>query len=321
MSNASPWDSIKVPIFDLNVRQVDRKTAVPCFWARNADGACLFVLELDGDYRQEYHADYVPIHGVVLDLRTGQSGKQNLLLRLERQHDRDLFASLCEPLSAALEHATDSSTALDIALQHLRRWKAFLAGKTGLLSGEEIQGLFAELTFLDELLEHDGDQGTVLQAWLGPEHSHQDFIYGDTAVEVKSLSGRERSAIRISSEDQLETQQASLFLRLYRLSVLPDSVQAQSLNDKVTSIQQRLSDSEAIETFNSRLVLHGYAPLPAYDQPKFMATGIRTFRVTNEFPRLARSSLPEGITRVAYDLKLEAIAPYECNDAEAVAGI
>jgi len=42
---------------------------------------------------------------------------------------------------------------------------------------------------------------------------------------------------------------------------------------------------------------------------------VRSYRVENEFPRLIRSQLPHGITKVAYDIELEAIAPYQCDSA------
>jgi hypothetical protein len=313
MSDSSPWDSIRIPGSDLNVLQVSNRTAVPCYWARDSQGACLFVIELHGHHEREYRAGIQPVHGIELDLRAGPAGTQRFILALERHVDRDLFESLCETLASELERATDSSTSLAIALAHLRRWKAFLAGKSGRLSPEEVQGLFAELTFLGELLDRSGRTAPAVQSWLGPEDSHQDFIYGDTAVEIKSLSGTERSTVRISSEDQLESQQGNLFLRLYRLSDLADAPRAKSLNDKVAEIQQRLDDADAIETFERLLGAHRYTPVPAYDQPRFAVSDTRTFRVKDGFPRLVRSGLPGGLARVCYDLKLESIGPYECD--------
>src|SRR3546814_15120322 len=86
------------------------------------------------------------------------------------------------------------------------------------LSIEEVRGLFAEIVFLTELIDRQMSSSDAVEAWLGPERSHQDFIFGNTAVEVKSLSGAERSSVRISSEDQLESLNDALFLRVYRLS-------------------------------------------------------------------------------------------------------
>jgi hypothetical protein len=260
------------------------------------------------------------VHGINVDLRGGEPGQQSLVLTLEKQVDRDLFEGLCRTLTSALERATDSASSLAVALAHIRRWKTFLSGRSQLLSAEEVHGLFAELTFLLELIDRQASTTAAVEAWLGPEKSHQDFIFGNTAVEIKSLSGTERSTVRISSEDQLETLNDALFLRIYRLSSLPDAARAQSLNEIVTAVQTRLAEAEAIEAFDRKLVAHGYAPLPDYDGPRFVVSDAHSYRVGDGFPRLIRSQLPTGIDRVAYDIRLETIAPFECDGAAVFGG-
>ncbi len=319
MPETSPWDEIVVPDKDFNVRQVAAKTAVPCFWGRDASGACLFIVGLHGDHTAQYRKSAVTVNGVEVDLRAGGQGQQHLVLALERQIDRDLFEGLCRTLAFALEHATDSASSLAVSLAHIRRWKTFLSGRSQHLSAEEVRGLFAEIVFLTELIDREIPSNVAVEAWLGPERSHQDFIFGNTAVEVKSLSGAERSSIRISSEDQLESLNDALFLRVYRLSNLAEAADARSLNELVTAVQARLDKSEAVEAFDRKLVAHGYAPLPDYDEPSFIVSDVRSYQVSDDFPRLMRSHLPTGIAKVAYDIRLETIAQYEC-DGTAVFG-
>jgi Putative PD-(D/E)XK family member, (DUF4420) len=313
MPDSLPWDEIAIPSADFNVRQVPGRTAVPCFWGRDMTGACLFIVKLQDDHTVQYRKDAAAVHGINVDLRGGEPGQQNLVITLEKQTDRDLFEGLCRTLTSALEHATDSASSLAVALAHIRRWKAFLSGRGQLLSVEEVRGLFAELTFLLELIDQQASATIAVDAWLGPEKSHQDFIFGNTAVEIKSLSGSERSTVRISSEDQLESLNDALFLRIYRLSSLPDAASAQSLNEIVAAVQTRLAEAEAIEAFDRKLVAYGYAPLPDYDGPRFVVSGTHSYRISDGFPRLIRSHLPTGIDRVAYDIRLETIAPYECD--------
>lgn len=319
MPESSPWDDIAVPGADFNVRQVAGETAVPCFWGRDTSGSCLFIVELQGNHADQYRENVVTVNGIDVDLRGGDPGTQRLVLTLERQVDRDLFEGLCHTLAAALEHATDSASSLAVSLAHIRRWKTFLSGRGQHLSAEEVRGLFAEITFLLELIDRHASTTAAVEAWLGPERSHQDFIFGNTAVEIKSLSGTERSTVRISSEDQLESLNDALFLRIYRLSNLPDATGGCSLNEIVSAAQARLDEADAVEAFDRKLVVHGYAPLPDYDAPRFVVSDVRSYRVSDGFPRLMRSQLPAGIASVTYDIRLEAIAPYEC-DAAAVFG-
>lgn len=313
MSEASPWEQIATPAAGYNVLRFTAHMATPCFWAKDAVGRCLFILELDGDHADEFRRNQVTVKGLDVDLRT-EKDTPRLVLSLEKQADRDLFEALCRTLARALENAGNSASALSIALSHLRRWKTFLSGRAQHLSAEDVRGLFAELAYLSELIAHMG-AGSATEAWKGPERSHQDFIYGNTAVEVKSLSGVERSAVRLSSEDQLEALNDNLFLRIYRLSNMPDSPAARSLNKIVEEVYALLDTAEAVEDFEAKLVAHGYAPLPEYDAPLFVVSSIQTYRVEGEFPRLTRSGLPKGVHRVGYEIKLESIEQYLCNPA------
>jgi len=311
MSDTSPWDQIAVPAADYNVLRLAARMAVPCFWAKDMAGRCLFIMELDGDHAEEFRRNQVTVKGLDVDLRT-EKGGQRLVLSLEKQADRDLFEALCRTLARALENGSSSASSLAITLSHLRRWKTFMSGRAQHLSAEQVQGLFAELAYLTELIGRTGTEHAV-EAWKGPEKSHQDFIYGNTAVEIKSLSGVERSTVRISSEDQLESLNDNLFLRIYRLSSMPDAPAARSLNTIVEEVQNLLDSAKAVEGFEAKLVAHSYLPLPEYDAPRFIISDIQTFSVEDAFPRLVRSELPEGVERVGYDIRLESIEEFVCD--------
>jgi len=318
MSRPVPWDAIPTPAADLSVLRVAETTGVAIFWGRDAAAQCLLIIELDGDHTVQFRRDLVSLHGIGVDLRNGDiAGQQRFVLTLARHIDSDLFLGLCETLIGSLKEVTDPATALAVALAHLKRWKAFLAGRNArLLSPEEVRGLFGELHVLRRLYHDTLPQAAAVDAWLGPDDSHQDFIFGDRAIEVKSLSGRERSTVRISSEDQLESTLPELFLLTQRLTDMPDADQALSLNGIVSLIESELSVAEAIEQFADKLAGMGYAPLAEYDRPRFVVSGLQGYRVAEGFPRLIRSEVPTGVTRVAYEIMLEAIAPFVCDDAD-----
>jgi hypothetical protein len=224
-----------------------------------------------------------------------------------------LFFSLCDALIAALLTVTDSLAAMSVSLSHIRRWKAFFSGtRVGILSPEEVRGLFAELLFLRHLYCSWLSQHEAIDAWCGADHVQQDFIFRDTAVEVKSLTGKERNSVRISSEDQLETLASRLFLRVYRLTDFPDALLGRSLNNLVSLIEGELTDAYTVEKFTSKLAAIGYAPLREYEVPVFVVSTEKTFKVIEDFPKLVRSALPSGIARLSYDLELESLERYEC---------
>jgi hypothetical protein len=149
---------------------------------------------------------------------------------------------------------------------------------------------------------------------------HQDFIYENTAVEVKSLFGRSRNTVRISSEDQLATVADELFLVTHRLTVGTGPSGALSLNALVRVIEGELGDGDALEQFSQKIADFGYLPVAAYDTPEFVVTERQTYRVEGEFPRLVRSDLPMGISRVSYEIELEAMKSFETDNNEVLKG-
>lgn len=317
-SKKLPWDEIGQPDSDYNVRYIPDSGINPIAWGKDPAGQSLFILELKGNHFVQFQAGYTAVHGIKIDLRQlPNADRQRLVLSLEKSIDQDIFHSLCLSLVEHLKPVEDSSVALSVVMNHIKRWKAFLAGrKTSILTPEEVRGLFAELEFLRVLYREYLSDQEAIRSWYGPEGVHQDFIFNNTAVEVKSITGRERSSVRISSEDQLEAICDNLFLAIIRLSETAESLGARSLNEEVDLVVGELSDPEAIEIYWEKLVAYGYMELREYDNPRFIATSPRPFRVTEDFPRLVRSQIPDGVARVHYEIELEKISNFECERSQ-----
>lgn len=315
-SSKAPWDEMKTPDSDYTVRYVTSQGDVSLCWGKDIHGQCLFIVQLSGDHTDQFRKNATTVNGIEVDLRQlPEADKQGFILTLEKQVDRDLFQGLCQTLIGNLDGVSDPAVALGVALNHIKRWKAFLAGKrTRVLSAEEVRGLFAELSFLRRLKEKHLSDTQAIEAWCGPDRIHQDFIFGDTAVEVKSISGRDRSIVRVSSEDQLEAVSEHLFLKVYRLTDAPEGTTAQSLNTLVSAIGHELSDADAIEEYWRKLGAYGYVEMREYDAPRFLVSGSQAYRVVEDFPKLLRSTLPDGVVDVRYNLQLEKIADFECPE-------
>jgi len=323
MSSALPWDDIGIPGRDYTVRKIAAASATPLFWGRDTSGRCLTIVELEGDFAEEFRRGVVELHGINVDLRDGDAPhQQRLVLTLDRNVDQDLFLGLSQTLINALEPATTSGEALALSLAHIRRWRAFLAGrKSRRLSDEEVRGLWAELQYMRALYAGRLTAPAAVDAWTGADMRQQDFIFDNTAVEVKSLLGRDRNTVRISSEDQLATVVDDLFLVTHRLTEAAEGSGGLSLNALVEVIESELGDADALEEFAQKLADFGYLPIPAYATPEFVVAGRQTYRVEGDFPRLVRAELPEGITRVSYEIELEAMKDFETDDDEVLKGV
>lgn len=318
MSNVKPWDDIKTPTEDLSVRQIKSSKHLPLYWGKDSSGHCVFIFEMSEDGAEIFQRNMVSIHGINIDYRVlSTTGNQGLILVLEKHVDQDLFYSLCETLIHEISEVTDPLVGLSVTLSQIKRWKAFLAGKKGrVLTAEEVRGLFSELKFLQQVLDQMDNELDALDAWQGPETSHQDFIFSDTSIEVKSLSGRERSTVKISSEDQLESLSSCLFLKVFRLIDMPESKASISLNELVKAVEETLTEAEAIEMFDTKLAKAGYVKMLSYDKPEFIVAEEQTYRVESEFPKIVRSELNAGLTKVGYEIKLESVRDFLCADKD-----
>lgn len=323
MSNHLPWYDISIPDADYNVRLASDCGAIPVYWGKDCDGKFLCLVSLVGDFQSRFMQEKLSVKGMHIDLRRDASQNcQNLILTLERQVDSDLFHTLCKSLVASLRQVTLPEVALSVTLQHLKRWRIFLMGQNArLLSAQEYRGLFGELCFLERLLEANHAQTHAISAWTGPDGIHQDFIFSGRAVEVKSLSSSDRSSVRISSENQLETIEDKLYLVCFSLAESQENAMAISLNDLVNIIASLLKDKDVLASFEAKLADYGYIPLPDYGSPKLFIANIRAYLVCGEFPRLVRSGLPAGIVHVNYQIELDKIDSFTCDFKHVLEGI
>lgn len=313
MSQPLPWDDIPIPTGEINRRMAAPDMRAPASWAVDHKGRRLFVVELTGDHWSKYQQSVVSVYGLEIDLRTSEHGTQLLVLALESEQNVDLFHVLCNSLLAELVDAKSSASALETALNHLRRWKAFLSGRNArLLSLEEIRGLFAELWFLLELTRTPLGTNGAVAAWHGPERIQQDFIFADQAVEIKSLVATDPRTVRVSSENQLDSGQSRLFMVIV---LVKESQEApgRSLNQIVAEAQSELAGSDAAFEFESKLAEFGYIPLKQYDHPLLEMVGTQSYLVQEGFPRITRSQLSDGVVRVKYQIELEHMEPFRCE--------
>lgn len=308
-----PWDDIPVPLVDINRRLAAVDMHAPASWAVDHKGRRLFVLELDGDYRKKYQQNVLKIQGIEIDLRVSQNGNQLLVLALDSEQFVDLFHVLCNSLLVELIESTSSASALETTINHLRRWRAFLSGRNArVLSLEEVRGLFAEIWFFLELVYTPlGPKGAVT-GWYGPERVQQDFIFCDRAVEVKSLIAADPRTVRVSSENQLESSQTYLYLLIVFVKESQEE-SSQSLNQIIAKAQRIIAGSDVAFEFESKLAAFGYIPLQEYDYPKFALVDKQSYEVNEQFPRITRSELRTGITRVRYQIEIEQLNPFRCE--------
>ncbi len=315
MNNDTPWHSIKRPENNLQIREEKNSNGIERFWAKDKYNRYIFIIQLEGDFQSLFLKKRPIMKGFTLDLRTTDTPKkQAIWITLEDKSNEDIFYSLCLSLNNIIDEANSSRVGFNMILNHLDRWKMFLSNQSkSILSPHQIRGLLSELYYLKHLLlKSNREASSVISSWQGPEKTSQDFILENKAIEVKSMLGRDRDSVKISSEDQLQDISDKLFLVVYLLQKSEPSEIAFNLNKLVLEIESQL-DSISLQEFQNTLNEAGYEPNLEYGLHNFTIKEYGVYEIKNDFPRITRKDLPEGVRKISYSLELDKIEKFRTN--------
>ncbi len=183
-----------------------------------------------------------------------------------------------------------------------------LGKKSQEISLNSARGLFGELLELKKLILDDLDNVTeILNSWHRPAPANHDFDFNDRTVELKTIS-RTSTTVKISSEYQLEAISGKpLFLKVYRIEHVEKS-NTDSLGDIYNEILQFLSSEDSI-IFQSKCADDEFNKYlgPDYNKLNYKFNVIESFEFFVDqisFPRIVRSQLTSGISKVTYRIDL-----------------
>lgn len=226
---------------------------------------------------------------------------------------RQVFAELVCSIHRRLSQGRSGDKAVQDAVIEFKR--LLEGGGMSDLTREEAAGLAGELLVLNRLCEIDRG---AWQAWEGPLGGEHDFHRSGRSIEVKSSTRRAASGVEINGLQQLAAPVGGLLL-VHQI-LIPDSGGDVSVPVLVERAESLVSDREALF---ERLSAVGFSVASAdvWGVHRFSNGGSRVFRVDDGFPRLTpdrfASGRPDpGISTVTYTLALDAISPWEVDQAE-----
>ena len=235
----------------------------------------------------------------------------------------DIFLDLCNDLISSTRQSTTREEGLANLVNRCWRWQSLLYRKgSPLLSLQEQQGLFAELSFLSDHLIPSLGLSRSLEMWQGPYGSYHDFVSPPTDIEVKSFRAFGTPKIRISSEHQLEHPlDKTLYLACYSLA--HDQTAGCSISSKAEQISSLLAGSAPAicGLFYSLLEEAGFSWTHNYENSKWTIQSLLCYKVRNGFPSINRSSLDSAIVHAEYDLNPLLLADFAADIGALVASL
>lgn len=246
------------------------------------------------------------IQATVFDYNEGTPA---LSFRLIKKDNEDVFLRFCWDLIESSRTVTSDQTGFLIN-RYLKWLKLMEHQSQDLLSKEEQKGLIGELSFLKFLSQSIGISDAV-KSWMGPLDSDQDFQYGDTWAEVKSVSAAATS-VSISSIEQLDVLQSGSLI-IFRLEETSETnhhgISLGSLATELRAICKPDLNTKGL--FENKLFFAGYKDNPAYDERKYLIFPHTEYTVAEGFPRICRTDLADGIEKVKYSISISSIKPFQ----------
>lgn len=233
---------------------------------------------------------------------------------------REIFAIFCADI---LEHwlpHTAAPDALKALAARLARWRKFFqrGPQTG-LTREDYIGLYGELSCIEAGLTAGLAPVPLVSGWQGPTGTNQDFLFGPTAVEIKTTTGNEIDRVRITNVRQLDsTGLQALFLVHYAFDFRQGT--GRTLPQLIGALRSALASAspEALSTLNDRLLDAGFLDGTPndFDSWGFTPRHSDVYAVADDFPRLLESGLPSGVSEVAYTLNLSVATQFKFASAD-----
>lgn len=235
-------------------------------------------------------------------------GKWTISINLIRNEQEEVFHILCCDLIEYSNRSSDEYEALQLIQQRLKQWNRLLENQKMVLMDESRKkGLIGELIYLMKQIEIGMNKVEVLNGWVGPEGSDQDFIFSDCWCEVKTI-GLSAEKISISSAEQLANRDYGeiAILRVDKCS--QNRTNSFTLKEIVNKVNGIFNDNtQASETLEKKLSSYGYIDIPEYDSDKYYYSGMQRFEIKEDFPRLTRINIPNGIDTVKYEISIASI--------------
>lgn len=235
--------------------------------------------------------------------------KRYIDIQLINESERDIFDIIGRQIALSLSDQSQASS--DCVTNVLARWRNFWSSPSlGILSKEEIIGLFSELWFITKWILPFSPRA-LLYGWRGPYGGRHDFEWTGISVEVKGTTTVNGIRHWVNNIEQLSPPENGK-LYLFSLKMREEKGANTTLPDLVTKcIESVKRDQELLEFMNKSLLQSGYSPMHdnIYKEYRFHVVDEALYIVDGRFPRITSFSfsdrVPEGIEQIRYQINLE----------------
>jgi hypothetical protein len=228
----------------------------------------------------------------------------------------EIFEYLVGDIINYLLDSTSISKLITKLKRVLFKWQSFFTKiNSKEITEQQQQGLFGELLFLFQAIKYTNQPRKVISSWFGSEKERIDFQFENIGIEIKTSSTGKPYKITISAEEQLEINNINLYL--YCIMVEKSNRTGVTILDLIQDIKMLLNDyPELLIVFNQKLFLSGIIETQLKEEilKKFIVKDSFYYSVVDDFPRITRDIIPEGVLNVKYQLSLDSCQSFQIEE-------
>ena len=301
-----PWEGIEVGSYPRGRRLYLKDKR---YWvSRDADNQLVF-------YIHDICNGTVPLisisSSIGIRVEKYQNKEQRLVCTFSDCSDDSIDKFGLVAKAVAVESEKLNGVALFVKIQkELQEWTDFLKDHSKTLSQSELIGFWGELYVISHYIMEVHSPSDTIRYWAGPSGGKKDITLNSLAIEVKTTSSSHAKEIKISSLDQLDRSTEKLYLM--HLSISHADVEAgltlQHLYDSVVS---KIKDDFAASALFRRTAGNIFNKAsPEQKQEPYLCAEIDMYDVLEEFPKLTRSNVPNGVVGANYSLSVSSIQSF-----------
>lgn len=251
-------------------------------------------------------------------VKPGAEGTVRVILTLVDNSRRELFSALARDVAQATVRERSEPAQVKAMLNRLEAWQRLLDRlKPEGLTPQEQRGLVGELLVLERLCLPPLGGAEAVRRWEGPVGGLQDFVLPHGALEVKCTARQPAESFHASHLAQLDDSGLERLALVVVVVEEGEAVVGSTLPDHIERLRVRLAEESpnAEAMFWERLQQMGYLPEQSelYLRKKYAFRELMMYHVNADFPRLLRTSVPQGILEAEYDVSLLACQAFRIS--------
>lgn len=238
--------------------------------------------------------------------------KEYLIIINESESD-EVFLAFASTLIDKIKDAKTDYKTLSYLEETIKFYKEYFANSNKQLSDSEEQGLCGELIVLKDLITKNNEE--YVKFWLGPDKNKRDFVFENSALEVKTILNQEETSITISNENQLDKGKLNELL-------LYVCIFEQNPNGKINVINcyndilSILSKPNIIKEFKSKIITMGIDASIYKPKQTYTLENIKKYQITDDFPCLTKKNIPPVVFNVKYKINLNSLDKYLLKEGD-----